>query len=450
METVASVQVPTMRSLFVMLAFTQWLHQVVNAFNCRPEDCAEIQCYNGDLKNGGPYVIYPDKYSSAYANCVADVSGGGWTVMLRRAGGQLTFRQRWREYKFGFGSFGPDSETWLGNEYVYQMSTKRNKELTMRVDAVSADDRTMTIVMRRVALLGEGQDYTLILNGTETLQGVSTNDFRDHNRQRFSTSDHDNSEGGFSEYYGGGGWWFANNTSIYLSGAYWRAGENETDKTYMTAASFDGLRQLKSSRILIRPSSFTTVSASCTNPCTNGGTCEYAPQEKTSYCVCQERTCGVTCQSRTGCDTTTTATTTERVTLPSKDFTEETTKYADKDYEVDGATSHISFTIAVIIMTVICVIVYVNACFTVWNIYKQSRRARDSDASTKRRGSTHHKKRGRGEKDGRKRVEREEELEEEEEEGEEQPEHDEASRQEEPAPSDATSQQLNVGDVITH
>ena len=398
----------------MMLALAQCLHQVVYTFDCRPGDCAELQCYNGDLKNGGPYVIYPNKYSSVYANCVTDVTGGGWTVMLRREHGQISFSQRWREYKFGFGLYGPDSETWLGNEYVYQMSTKKNESLTMRVDAVSADGRTMTIVMQRVSLLGEGQDYGLMINGSETLQGVTTNDFREHNGHRFSTSDHDNSEDGFNDDYGGGGWWFVNNTSIYLSGAYGRAtGENDTDKTYMTAVSLDGLRQLNSSRILIRPSSFTTVSASCTNPCTNGGTCEYMPYEKKSYCVCPAQTCGDTCQSRTGCDTTTTTATTERVTLPSKGSTDETTP-ADEDYEVDGATSHYSFIIAIVIITVIFVVVYVNACRTVWNIYRESRRARNSDPRTKQKRKKRRRSEKSTEKDGRKRVEREEEEDEEE------------------------------------
>ncbi|KAI0219366.1 hypothetical protein LSAT2_029073 [Lamellibrachia satsuma] len=358
-------RVKTMQPLLVVMGLMSSFDCGVDAaLSCRPTDCAQLQCYSGHLGNGGPYMVYPDNGLSVYANCVVDEADGGWTVMQRRKRGDIKFDKLWHQYKLGFGFYGPDAETWLGNEHVYRMSTKKRKELTLRIDAASYDNKTMTVVMERVALLGEERDYMFLFNGSEWWQGVSTNDFRLHNKHIFSTSDHDNSVGGWASYYGGGGgWWFRNGTKIYLNGEYSKKG-NVSGRQYMTAVSFAGLKPLKSCRMMIRSSGFTTVAASCTNPCQNGGSCRYMPYVDRSVCFCTQGWCGDKCQSQTGCNTMTTATTTYGNST-SKDVKDD--RESDDTYhEKDGATSHVSFYIAIVIMAVIIVSIYGNACRVCW------------------------------------------------------------------------------------
>jgi len=144
-----------------LLGVVFWADVVVTFhLDCRPKDCSQLQCYlRAALKSGGPYRVYPDGRSYFYTNCVTNIDGGGWTVLQRRLRGDLPFNKPWRQYKFGFGIYGPDYETWLGNEHVYSMSTKKAEELTLRVEATARDNRTMYISMDRVSLTSEEDDY---------------------------------------------------------------------------------------------------------------------------------------------------------------------------------------------------------------------------------------------------------------------------------------------------
>ncbi|VDL79517.1 unnamed protein product [Nippostrongylus brasiliensis] len=69
-----------------------------------------------------------------------NTEGGGWIVFQRRVDGSDSFwNHTWEEYKLGFGEFGANSNFWLGNELLHQLTAK-DSDVTLRVEMTG--DRT--------------------------------------------------------------------------------------------------------------------------------------------------------------------------------------------------------------------------------------------------------------------------------------------------------------------
>ncbi|XGW20746.1 hypothetical protein V3C99_004045, partial [Haemonchus contortus] len=74
--------------------------------------------------NGTPHRVYCDMHTA----------GGGWVVFQRRVDGNDPFwNHNWTEYRNGFGNIGLDSNFWLGNEALHQL-THKDWDVTLRVE----------------------------------------------------------------------------------------------------------------------------------------------------------------------------------------------------------------------------------------------------------------------------------------------------------------------------
>jgi len=58
----------------------------------------------------------------------------GWTVIQKREPSTscYNFNQNWVNYRDGFGAL--NSSFWLGNEYIYTLSTSDRAKMQLRVD----------------------------------------------------------------------------------------------------------------------------------------------------------------------------------------------------------------------------------------------------------------------------------------------------------------------------
>ncbi|VDL82792.1 unnamed protein product [Nippostrongylus brasiliensis] len=95
--------------------------------------------YNAGYRDDGEYFI--DLNNTPYkVYCDMNTEGGGWTVFQRRVDGSDSFwNHTWEEYKLGFGEFGANSNFWLGNELLHQLTAK-DSDVTLRVEMTG--DRT--------------------------------------------------------------------------------------------------------------------------------------------------------------------------------------------------------------------------------------------------------------------------------------------------------------------
>nr|XP_009935126.1 PREDICTED: ficolin-2-like [Opisthocomus hoazin] len=82
-----------------------------------PADCSHLR------KNSpsGVYVIQPAKSPPRVVWCDMDTEGKGWTVVQRNSHDtELTWKQSWTTYKYGFGNVQGDH--WLGTEYLHLLT----------------------------------------------------------------------------------------------------------------------------------------------------------------------------------------------------------------------------------------------------------------------------------------------------------------------------------------
>ena len=138
----------------------------------------------------------------------------GWIVFQKRTSNSVNFFKNWAAYKNGFGD---KANTWLGNEYLNQLTKAGYTQL--RIFLKEADG---------TAGFGEWNDFSV---GTEANKyqlsvgkmtgGNIGNNFGGMNGLKFSTKDRDNDtySGHCANAYKGG-WWYSNCHSANLNGYY--------------------------------------------------------------------------------------------------------------------------------------------------------------------------------------------------------------------------------------
>ncbi|XP_056682153.1 ficolin-3 [Monodelphis domestica] len=136
-------------------------------------------------------------------------------VFQRRQDGSVNFYQSWATYKAGFGS--QESEFWLGNENLYQLTREGPKELRVELEDFNG---TQTFAhYQGFRILSEADKYQLVLD--KFLEGNAGDSLTLHGGRAFSTYDADNDTStGNCAIIVKGAWWYVACYRSNLNGLY--------------------------------------------------------------------------------------------------------------------------------------------------------------------------------------------------------------------------------------
>ncbi|KAJ8019626.1 Angiopoietin-related protein 7 [Holothuria leucospilota] len=127
-----------------------------------PQDCVSVRDECSLSNSSGAYLIKPDGLSDPFeVYCDNEDNLGGWTVILRRFDGSLTFNRNWEEYKNGFGFL--HTEFWLGNDKIAFLTNQVVYEL--RIDMVIANGTSLYASFPLFRISDEWSQYKLVLVG---------------------------------------------------------------------------------------------------------------------------------------------------------------------------------------------------------------------------------------------------------------------------------------------
>ena len=272
------------------VAFMFW-NIVVAKNDCKPKDCYDLKCYMLSTAKDGPHIIYPGRpdLTSLEVSCDQETKGGGWVIYLRRVDGSVNFTRNWADYRNGFGRHGDDTtELWLGNENVYQLlQSYGSTECEFRIEGYAFDGDTCSIDSANFKMRPESDKYAITWDKT-TVNNTNESTWDYHKSQTFKTID--NNEGGNCAGLYHGGWWYRDCANTVLTGLYYPVAT--ATHSAMIIGTFKTNLSLKASVMMFRP---TDSARACSNPCKNGGTCEYEAASQSHRCVCPSTHCGASC-----------------------------------------------------------------------------------------------------------------------------------------------------------
>ena len=213
-------------------------------------DCSDI------LRQGhsasGVYDIYQPENKHVF--CDMETDGGGWTVLLNRQNADVDFDRSWADYKHGFGHVSGNH--WLGNEYLFRMTSQRYYKL--RIDLSDWEDEQRHAVYSFFRIGPEFDNYQLLFNEYLASESNVGDSLSHHNGVYFTTKDRDNDErnGNCADIRSGAVWFkdceTAGLTNYYGSRPDGDYGKNANDK--MNWDSWHGpLYALKRAKMMIRP-----------------------------------------------------------------------------------------------------------------------------------------------------------------------------------------------------
>ncbi|KAK3783114.1 hypothetical protein RRG08_042080 [Elysia crispata] len=164
------------------------------------------------------YVITTDQTIQRQILCETQTDGGGWTVIQRRAAGDVDFYRDWTAYRKGFGSLTVDF--WLGNEAIYNLTDTYPYEL--RID-FRVNGQEMFAEYSTFRIEDESDKYRLRLGSySGTIGEKSSHGLSLSNNQQFSTFDRDNDAQSVMNcavsYHGA--WWYNSCHNSNLNGIW--------------------------------------------------------------------------------------------------------------------------------------------------------------------------------------------------------------------------------------
>ncbi|KAJ8033434.1 Fibrinogen-like protein A [Holothuria leucospilota] len=123
-----------------------------------PRDCSEVRDSCSSSLSSGVYLIKPDGYEEPFeAYCDNDMDSGGWTVILRRFNGSLSFDRNWNDYQNGFGFLS--AEFWLGHDKISYLTNQAVYGLQTNV---TFDNGTSCDMKHDAFRIGDGwSNYTV-------------------------------------------------------------------------------------------------------------------------------------------------------------------------------------------------------------------------------------------------------------------------------------------------
>ncbi|XP_034481266.1 microfibril-associated glycoprotein 4-like [Drosophila innubila] len=164
-----------------------------------PHNCAEA-------KSSGINEIILPKFSSQpfKVACDAETQGGGWTIILRRMDGSVSFYRSWTEYKNGFGDL--NGEFFMGLDKIHEITAERNQELLVLLEDFEGDKKFEKYDV--FAIGNEDQQYELHTLGDAS--GTAGDSFKWHRGSKFSTFDRDNDGLSYIDcaQLKAGAWWY--------------------------------------------------------------------------------------------------------------------------------------------------------------------------------------------------------------------------------------------------
>ncbi|KAJ8018275.1 Fibrinogen-like protein A [Holothuria leucospilota] len=155
-----------------------------------PRDCTEVRDSCSSSVSSGIYLIKPDGYEEPFeAFCDNEIDSGGWTVILRRLDGSVSFKRNWIDYKRGFGFLS--TELWLGNEKVSYLTNQAKYEL--RIDITLDNGTSCNVKYNAFRISDEGSEYTMSTVGNigDILNSTGFSVARTAERYHFNKTKHD-------------------------------------------------------------------------------------------------------------------------------------------------------------------------------------------------------------------------------------------------------------------
>ncbi|XP_053084412.1 angiopoietin-1 isoform X2 [Pangasianodon hypophthalmus] len=213
-------------------------------------DCADL--YEAGFQKNGVYTINISPQQTKKVYCNMESAGGGWTVIQRREDGSVDFQRTWKEYKMGFGSVS--AEHWLGNEFVYTLTSQR--QYALRVELTDWDGHQAFSQYDRFHIGSEKNKYRLSLKSHSGTAGRQSS-LVIHGAD-FSTKDMDNDNCMCKcALMLTGGWWFDACGPSNLNGMYYTQGQhigklNGIKWHYFKGPSYS----LRATAMMIRPLDF--------------------------------------------------------------------------------------------------------------------------------------------------------------------------------------------------
>ncbi|XP_014858803.1 PREDICTED: angiopoietin-1 [Poecilia mexicana] len=213
-------------------------------------DCADL--YKAGFHKNSVYTIQINPQETKKVFCNMERAGGGWTVIQRRQDGSEDFQRTWKEYKLGFGSVL--AEHWLGNEHIYQLTSRRQQVL--RIELTDWDGHQAFSLYDRFQIGNEKQNYRLFLKSHSGTAGKQSS-LVIHGAD-FSTKDQDNDNCSCKcALMLTGGWWFDACGPSNLNGMYFSRGQHVGKLNGIKWHYFKGPSySLRGTAMMIRPLDF--------------------------------------------------------------------------------------------------------------------------------------------------------------------------------------------------
>ncbi|XP_022107273.1 microfibril-associated glycoprotein 4-like [Acanthaster planci] len=196
----------------------------------RLRSCKTLLDADCRFSSSGVYTVHPKGFGDdgLRVYCDMETDGGGWIVFQSRLDGSVDFDRPWADYQSGFGDLW--GEFWLGNDYLVELtSPDPNEQWELRVDLWDWEDNTAWAKYSHFQI--SSGEYMLSYDQYDANSTAGKDSLRLHNRQNFSTRDHENDNHphqNCAKNYRSG-WWFNYCLRCNLNGFYYQEGATVGD-----------------------------------------------------------------------------------------------------------------------------------------------------------------------------------------------------------------------------